>query len=325
MTERQCTDNSVSTLPSIFSLCSVHDAESSNGAIDQMDLRGDGFQDVRRHASGPAEHAYTPYGYSPGSHSPQLRFCGALRDPLAGWYLLGNGRRVFNPALMRFHSPDTLSPFGAGGVNPYMYCMGDPVNRVDPSGQSPLAFSTMLQPGLTIPLHIATPIALILGPTPKGLLAIGGTRVSIAGSALSLAGATMGLAGVPEAAYVANVSTAMVGIGAATRVAKGLYDNRGALLQHAKANAKVILGGLWPTQKKQFSPTVSETGARSPSTLVELDARSLSVSVEHGMNSSSEVVAYSDRTPSPSTFNSGHESPILQAPAVSMAAVRASL
>lgn len=324
MSERQCTDNSVSTLPSIFSLCSVHDAESSNGAIDQMDLRGDGFQDVRRHASGPAEHAYTPYGHSPGSHSPQLRFCGALRDPLAGWYLLGNGRRVFNPVLMRFHTPDTLSPFGAGGVNPYMYCMGDPVNRVDPSGQSPLGLSMMIQPSATIAVHIATPTALILGPTPQGALAINATRVSLAGSALSIVGAAMGLAGVPAAAYVANVSTTLLGVGAGTRVVKGLYDNRSALLQHAKANAKVVLGGLWPTQKKQFSPTVSETDATSPSTFVELDARSLSVSVEHGMNSSSEVVAYNDRTPWPPTFNSGHQSPVLQAPAVSMVAVRTS-
>jgi len=36
--------------------------------------------------------------------------------------------------LMRFNSPDKLSPFGEGGLNTYSYCQGDPVNRVDPSG-----------------------------------------------------------------------------------------------------------------------------------------------------------------------------------------------
>lgn len=35
---------------------------------------------------------------------------------------------------MRFTNPDSLSPFGAGGVNPYAYCGGDPINNADPSG-----------------------------------------------------------------------------------------------------------------------------------------------------------------------------------------------
>lgn len=42
---------------------------------------------------------------------------------------------------MRFHSPDSWSPFGGGGLNAYMYCMGDPVNRVDPTGHGWLLFA----------------------------------------------------------------------------------------------------------------------------------------------------------------------------------------
>jgi len=38
--------------------------------------------------------------------------------------------------LMRFNSPDSLSPFGKGGVNAYAYCAGDPVNRADANGHS---------------------------------------------------------------------------------------------------------------------------------------------------------------------------------------------
>uniref|UniRef100_UPI00214AE743 RHS repeat-associated core domain-containing protein n=1 Tax=Pseudomonas sp. UMAB-08 TaxID=1365375 RepID=UPI00214AE743 len=55
-------------------------------------------------------------------------------DPVTGHYLLGNGYRAFNPALMRFNSPDSVSPFGEGGLNGYAYCGGDPVNRADPTG-----------------------------------------------------------------------------------------------------------------------------------------------------------------------------------------------
>lgn len=47
---------------------------------------------------------------------------------------MGAGYRAYNPALMRFHSPDSWSPFGAGGANAYAYCGGDPVNLSDPSG-----------------------------------------------------------------------------------------------------------------------------------------------------------------------------------------------
>jgi hypothetical protein len=49
---------------------------------------------------------------------------------------LGNGYRVYNPRLMRFHSPDKSSPFEKGGMNTYMYCGGEPVMNVDPTGRS---------------------------------------------------------------------------------------------------------------------------------------------------------------------------------------------
>ena len=78
--------------------------------------------------------AYTPYGHHRGQQE-LLGFNGEAPDPMTGHYLLGNGHRAYNPVLMRFNSPDTLSPFGAGGLNPYCYCLGDPVNRVDPNGQ----------------------------------------------------------------------------------------------------------------------------------------------------------------------------------------------
>ncbi|PBP78129.1 RHS repeat-associated core domain-containing protein [Pseudomonas syringae] len=92
------------------------------------------------------EFAYTPYGHRHPSGPASLPgFTGQRVDPVTGHYLLGNGYRAFNPVLMRFNSPDSLSPFGEGGVNAYGYCEGDPVNRVDPSGHWPTVLVKFLK------------------------------------------------------------------------------------------------------------------------------------------------------------------------------------
>jgi RHS repeat-associated protein len=80
---------------------------------------------------------YSPYGHrrAESGLSSLLGFNGERPDPVTGHYLLGNGHRAFNPVLMRFNSPDRLSPFGRGGLNPYAYCLGDPVNFSDPTGR----------------------------------------------------------------------------------------------------------------------------------------------------------------------------------------------
>lgn len=71
---------------------------------------------------------------------------GALHEPGSPWQMLGNGNRVYNLVLGRFHSPDDLAPFAEGGLNCYTYANGDPVNSADPSGSfaMPLAFATGL-------------------------------------------------------------------------------------------------------------------------------------------------------------------------------------
>jgi RHS repeat-associated protein len=84
----------------------------------------------------PRSIVYTPYGYRAAEQafSTLLGFNGQRLDPVTGHYLLGNGYRAFNPILMRFNSPDSISPFGKGGLNAYAYCEGEPVSRTDDSG-----------------------------------------------------------------------------------------------------------------------------------------------------------------------------------------------
>ncbi|WP_289345842.1 RHS repeat-associated core domain-containing protein [Pantoea stewartii] len=78
-------------------------------------------------------HTWSPWGN--GKAADGLPgFNGERPDPVSGSYHLGNGYRAYNPVLRRFNCPDSLSPFGAGGINPYAYCAGDPVNHTDPTG-----------------------------------------------------------------------------------------------------------------------------------------------------------------------------------------------
>ncbi|WP_296267193.1 RHS repeat-associated core domain-containing protein [Pseudomonas sp. UBA6562] len=82
----------------------------------------------------PSAAVYTPYGVEEGLRS-WIGFTGAVRNDFLMGYLLGNGYRLYNPVLMRFCSPDSLSPFMT--MNSYAYCAGDPVNSSDHSGHMP--------------------------------------------------------------------------------------------------------------------------------------------------------------------------------------------
>jgi RHS repeat-associated protein len=79
---------------------------------------------------------YSAYGERFDALAGLLGFNGESLDPVSGWYLLGRGHRAYDPTLMRFLSPDTLSPFDSGGINCYAYCQGNPITFRDPTGRS---------------------------------------------------------------------------------------------------------------------------------------------------------------------------------------------
>jgi RHS repeat-associated protein len=116
--------------------------------------------------------AYSPYGHRPaeGGLFSLAGFNGEQLDPVTGLYLLGNGYRAYSPTLMRFLAPDSMSPFGAGGLNAYSYCLGDPVNRVDPTGH--ISWQSILGIGLSI-FGVVASVLTMGAATPWAAAALG--------------------------------------------------------------------------------------------------------------------------------------------------------
>lgn len=131
-----------------------------------------------------------------------LAFNGEVREAAFGWYLLGCGYRAYNPGLMRFHSPDSLTP-EQSGVNPYLYVLGNPVNWRDPTGHYAESYNDPLPPVidpiakqakpsfldkwqnvLFAAIGIAVGLAFVIAFPPAGL----GIGVAIVGGALAFAG-----------------------------------------------------------------------------------------------------------------------------------------
>ncbi|PRA28709.1 RHS repeat domain-containing protein [Pseudomonas poae] len=82
---------------------------------------------------------FTPWGEASLSRLNAMKsglgYNGQRVDPVTGNYHPGHGYRVYDPQHQAFYQGDSLSPFGAGGLNDRAYCAGrDPVNWHDPSG-----------------------------------------------------------------------------------------------------------------------------------------------------------------------------------------------
>lgn len=138
---------------------------------------------------------YTVYGESNLSHESLsfMGFNGEHRDNILNVYGPGAGSRLYSPALMRFITADSPfnSPFGAAGLNPYTYCLGDPVNNADPTGQiSWQGWMGMMAGGIGLMMTLITGGLSIVAASGvlATSLAVGATAASLVSGVTAIVG-----------------------------------------------------------------------------------------------------------------------------------------
>jgi RHS repeat-associated protein len=188
LTHEQCGDETLSLIAEGSSLFAL--SKLAAGVRKTTLLGTDGQGSVRIEDNGQLRRrSYTAHGAEPRDHSGSpFGFAGERVDGFTGWLIPG-GYRPYDPVLMCFLSPDSESPFGRGGLNPYAYCGGDPVNRVDPDGHS---WSTWLTGGLGIALGVAAMVASFGAASPAiaSLYAVGFSALTASG-AMAISAATL--------------------------------------------------------------------------------------------------------------------------------------
>lgn len=183
---------------------------------------------------------YTPAG--DGGGESRYGYNGELRDACmkgnSAAYPLGNGSRLYLPCLGVFASMDTLSPFGEGGLNPYRYCHGDPVNLRDPSGH---VATTQLVGGI---IGVFTAILGIVLAIPTGgaslTLTVAG-EIMLGAAELAASAVAIGLAATDDkkGARIANgvaglMALGSMGMGMGTAGAKkGGAKSRGGMFSRS--------------------------------------------------------------------------------------------
>ena len=209
-----------------------------------------------------------------------LRYRSYYYDSETRWYLCGS--RYYSPEWMRWVTPDSvdyLDPETPGGLDPYAYCYGDPVDYADPSGQSAIAILIAVGIGALIGAIGGTVGALIGDHNDNGSIdgSIGWRSYlgSIIGS--TVAGAALGFAGGAGAAWL---GPAIAGTGSAAAALGGFAASAGVSFAggfFSYSADKWITGNPWDLKKAFIVATLTAVegvisfGAGGVSSLVSWD------------------------------------------------------
>lgn len=214
--------------------------------------------------------AYAPHGYRAERSDPdravsEMAFNGERLDAGSGCYLLGGGHhRPYSPTLGIFLAPDRESPFARGGLNTLSYCLGDPINHVDPTGH----FLGAILAGVGLIVGLVVAVA-SLGTAIPALVAAGSLAAMKASSVATLVGgitATAGVAveGAAIATAAAGYETASVVLGA-VGLGLGLAGAGPSLAKIAAKGARKIadarrFGGVVRAARRADTARVAREG-----------------------------------------------------------------
>jgi len=162
---------------------------------------------------------------------------------------------------MRFQSPDSLSPFGKGGINAYGYCAGDPINRIDPNGHFYGVAGLVLR-GLGMLSSALTIAYNFLGPLPTTRISLNASRVSTMGSLISLGSSAAQYAGVESAIFGSNLGLTMSAAGTATRAINAAFGSGSQPLKRLKDNWNLMTGGPHPVTVDSLADSLKDVVIR---------------------------------------------------------------
>ncbi|MCY1390637.1 RHS repeat-associated core domain protein [compost metagenome] len=212
--------------------------------------------------------SYMPYGHQHALtvlHSA-LGFNGERLEPGLGGYLLGNGYRLYSLGLMRFCSPDSLSPFGGGGLNEYTYCLGDPINYVDPTGHLPgwtrVAIGSgvgLLLAPITVGLSKVITGALVKSLSVATTVAKVSTTVANVGFTMHGVGGIVGLFSLAD--FEGDTGKVVASVGAALSIAGGILMGAGT---GARGAARTLHRSSRPYPAHRNSMAMRPVSSASP-------------------------------------------------------------
>ncbi|WP_447866579.1 RHS repeat-associated core domain-containing protein [Rahnella bonaserana] len=215
-----------------------------------------------QHETGVETFNYSPFGTTASRNEENAclpGFNGERSDPMTRVTHLGCGYRAYNPALMRFTCPDSESPFGVGGINPYVYCESDPVNLTDPSGHGPLMW---IVEGM---VYLIASAGMAAEVSEAAVTAIGITETVVSGLSAATSMAT-GIASKqtetsnPQlsqalgwASLGLGITSAAFGIPKVTgRIYKGMHKSS-SRLTHSRGDAGIMQGSEGQYRRNSYS------------------------------------------------------------------------